>query len=80
MTLYAPLDRFLAEHAFPPSSSSRRVLPLLSETPEAAQTKSWFRKMADVSLGTAQARLHQARYGHQMLILSLGCSIASSHR
>jgi hypothetical protein len=63
--LYAPLDRFLAEHAFPPSSSSRRVLPLLSETREAAQTKSWFRKMADVTLGTAQARLHQARYFHR---------------
>jgi hypothetical protein len=66
--LNAPLDRFLASQFFPSSRSltasslGEPLLPLLSDTREAARAKAWFRQMADVTLGTAQARLHQARY------------------
>ncbi len=70
--LYAPLDRFLFDHFFPGQTADAAVsaeggeaaprLPLVSDSPEAARTRKRFRKMADLTLGVAQARLHQSRY------------------
>ncbi len=66
--LYAPLDQFLADHFFPrpatagSDEAAAPPLPLLSDSAEAARTKEQFRKMADLTLGVAQARLHQSRY------------------
>jgi len=70
--LYAPLDQFLVDHFFPAAAATASsagageavlapVLPLLSDSAEAARTKERFRKMADLTLGVAQARLQQSR-------------------
>jgi hypothetical protein len=65
----APLDQFLADHFFPrpattgsDEAAAPPPLPLLSNSAEAARTKEQFLKMADLTLGVAQARLHQSRY------------------
>jgi hypothetical protein len=80
--LYAPLDQFLANHFFPPATAAAASvpagsdeappLPLLSDSAEAARTKEQFRKMADLTLGVAQARLHQSRYVCPPPALGLG--------
>jgi hypothetical protein len=70
--LYAPLDQFLVDHFFPAAATAASsagsdkavpppLVPLLSNSAEAARTKERFRKMADLTLGVAQARLHQSR-------------------
>jgi hypothetical protein len=80
--LYAPLDQFLVDHFFPAAAASSAsageavlppVLPLLSDSAEAARTKERFRKMADLTLGVAQARLQQSR------CVCAHCCVASAH-
>ena len=70
--VFSALDRFLVDHFFPGQAADAALsaeggeaaplLPLLSDSPEAARTRERFRKMADLTLGVAQARLHQSRY------------------
>ena len=82
--LYAPPDQFLVDHFFPTAATTASsagsgeavlpsVLPLLSESAEAARTKGRFRKMADLTLGVAQARLQQSR-----CVCAPRCCVASA--